>query len=108
MVSSNVPILANDEYDAIQELLPEQEDGALLLAGGRSASLSDARAAPRAARAQIEVGIDYYLANAPLQKNLYSDDIGAVACALCAPAFGAVTGEVLYVDNGMHAMGWAT
>ena len=59
-------------------------------------------------RTFIEVGIDYYLANAPLQKNLYSDDIGAVAAAMAAPAFGAVTGEVIYVDNGMHAMGWAT
>merc|ERR1719331_1831080 len=59
-------------------------------------------------RTFIEVGIDYYLANAPLQKNLYSDDIGAVAASLCSPAFGAVTGEILYVDNGMHAMGWAT
>merc|ERR1719454_2694851 len=59
-------------------------------------------------RTFIEVGIDYYLANAPLQKNLYSDDIGAVAAAMCSPGFGAVTGEVLYVDNGMHAMGWAT
>jgi len=58
-------------------------------------------------RTFIEVGIDYYLANAPLQKNLYSDDIGSVACSLCAPAFGAVTGITLYVDNGMHAMGWA-
>jgi enoyl-[acyl-carrier protein] reductase I len=46
------------------------------------------------------VGIDYYLANAPLQKNLYSDDIGAVAAALCSPAFGAMTGETIYVDNG--------
>ena len=59
-------------------------------------------------RTFIEVGIDYYLANAPLQKNLYSDDVGAVAAAMCAPAFNAVTGETLYVDNGMHAMGWAT
>ena len=41
-----------------------------------------------------QVGIDYYLANAPLQKNLYSDDIGSVAAALCTPGFGAVTGEV--------------
>jgi len=59
-------------------------------------------------RTFIEVGIDYYLANAPLQKNLYSDDIGSVAAALCSPGFGAVTGEILYVDNGMHCMGWAT
>jgi enoyl-[acyl-carrier protein] reductase I len=59
-------------------------------------------------RTFIEVGIDYYLANAPLQKNLYSDDVGSVAAAMCSPAFNAVTGEMLYVDNGMHAMGWAT
>jgi len=58
-------------------------------------------------RTFIEVGIDYYLANAPLQKNLYSDDIGSTVCGMVAPAFGAVTGTVLYVDNGMHAMGWA-
>ena len=63
-------------------------------------------AAPSRA-APSQVGIDYYLANAPLQKNLYSDDIGSVACSLCSPAFGAVTGVTLYVDNGMHAMGWA-
>jgi len=58
-------------------------------------------------RTFIEVGIDYYLGNAPLQKNLYSDDIGNVAACLCSPAFGAVTGEIVYVDNGMHAMGQA-
>merc|ERR1719201_3305930 len=58
-------------------------------------------------RTFIEVGIDYYLGNAPLQKNLYSDDIGNVAACLCAPAFGAVTGEIIFVDNGMHAMGQA-
>jgi len=58
-------------------------------------------------RTFIEVGIDYNYANAPLQKNLYSDDVGSVAMCLLSPAFGAVTGVVLHVDNGMHAMGWA-
>ena len=58
-------------------------------------------------RTFIEVGIDYYKANAPLQKDLYSDEIGAVAACLLSPAFGAVTGAVLFVDNGMHAMGMA-
>jgi len=58
-------------------------------------------------RTFIEMGIDYYLANAPLQKNLYSDDIGEAAACLLSPAMGAVTGMTLYVDNGMHAMGQA-
>merc|ERR1719159_2027629 len=59
------------------------------------------------ARTFIEVGIDYSLGNAPLQKNLYSDDIGNTAACLCSDAFGAVTGVTLFVDNGMHAMGQA-
>lgn len=58
-------------------------------------------------RTFIEVGIDYNYANAPLQKNLYSDDVGSVSMCLLSPAFGAVTGVVLHVDNGIHAMGWA-
>lgn len=53
----------------------------------------------------IEVGIDYCKANAPLAKDLYSDDVGQTACCLLSPLFGAVTGVTLYVDNGMHAMG---
>uniref|UniRef100_A0A7S0IVJ9 Enoyl-[acyl-carrier-protein] reductase (NADH) n=1 Tax=Calcidiscus leptoporus TaxID=127549 RepID=A0A7S0IVJ9_9EUKA len=53
----------------------------------------------------IEVGIDYSRANAPLAKDLFSDDVGTTAACLCSPMFGAVTGITLYVDNGMHAMG---
>ena len=58
-------------------------------------------------RTFIEMGIDYYMANAPLQKHLYSDDIGEAAACLLSPAMGAVTGVTLFVDNGMHAMGQA-
>ena len=53
----------------------------------------------------IEVAIDYCKENAPLAKDLYSDDVGATACFLLSPMSGAVTGHTLYVDNGMHAMG---
>uniref|UniRef100_A0A7S4C0T4 Enoyl-[acyl-carrier-protein] reductase (NADH) n=1 Tax=Chrysotila carterae TaxID=13221 RepID=A0A7S4C0T4_CHRCT len=53
----------------------------------------------------IEVGIDYSRANAPLAKDLYSDDVGTAAACLLSPLFGAITGITLYVDNGMHAMG---
>lgn len=53
----------------------------------------------------IEVAIDYCKANAPLPKDLFSDDVGQAAAALLSPLFGAVTGMTVYVDNGMHAMG---
>merc|ERR1711907_911693 len=53
----------------------------------------------------IEVAIDYCTANAPLTKDLTSDDVGATACFMLSPMAGAVTGVTMYVDNGMHAMG---
>ena len=33
--------------------------------------------------------------------------VGSVAAFLCSPLAGAVTGHVVYVDNGLHAMGLA-
>jgi len=53
----------------------------------------------------IEVAIDYCKANAPLAKDLTSDDVGATAAFLASPMSGAITGMTMYVDNGMHAMG---
>lgn len=53
----------------------------------------------------IEVAIDYCYENAPLKKDLTSDDVGRTAAFLLSPLAGAVTGHCLYVDNGMHAMG---
>jgi len=53
----------------------------------------------------IEIVIDYCKNNAPLNKDLTSDDIGSSAAFLCSDMAGAVTGVTLYVDNGMHAMG---
>merc|ERR1719213_1276183 len=55
----------------------------------------------------IEVAIDYCTANAPLNKDLTSDDVGSTACFLLSPMSAAVTGMTVYVDNGMHAMGMA-
>jgi len=57
------------------------------------------------AKSFIEVAIDYCRENAPLNKDLYSDDVGMAAAFLCSPMSGAVTGTTMYVDNGMHAMG---
>ncbi len=53
----------------------------------------------------IEVAIDYCYENAPLKKDLTSDDVGQTGAFLCSPLAGAVTGHTMYVDNGMHAMG---
>jgi enoyl-[acyl-carrier protein] reductase I len=55
----------------------------------------------------IEYAIDYSKANAPLAQDLYSDDVGNSALFMCSPMARTITGVVLYVDNGLHAMGMA-
>jgi enoyl-[acyl-carrier protein] reductase I len=63
----------------------------------------------RAARAIgfIDKMIDYSKANAPLEKDLWSDEVGAAAAFLLSEKASAITGVTLYVDNGLHAMGLA-
>ncbi|MGE3921225.1 MAG: enoyl-[acyl-carrier-protein] reductase [Gammaproteobacteria bacterium] len=64
----------------------------------------------RAARAIgfIERMIDYSGVNAPLSgKELQATEIGNVAAFLASPLASAVTGTIIYVDNGLHAMGVA-
>ncbi len=63
----------------------------------------------RAAKAigMIDDMIAYSKANAPLVKELHAEEIGATAAFLSSSLASAITGVVLYVDNGMHAMGLA-
>lgn len=63
----------------------------------------------RAARAIgfIDKMIDYAKANAPLSKDLTATEVGNAAAFLVSPLASAITGSVVYVDNGMHAMGIA-
>lgn len=63
----------------------------------------------RAARAigMIDDMISYHKANAPLVKELQGEEVAFPALFLLSPAASAITGEVLHVDNGMHAMGLA-
>jgi enoyl-[acyl-carrier protein] reductase I len=63
----------------------------------------------RAARAigMIDDMIGYFKTNAPLAKDLEGEEVGAASAFLVSPLASAITGEVLYVDNGMHAMGLA-
>jgi enoyl-[acyl-carrier protein] reductase I len=51
--------------------------------------------------------ISYSYANAPVQKELAAAEVGSVAAFLCSPLASAVTAHVMYVDNGLNAMGLA-
>ncbi len=69
-------------------------------------------AGPLRSRAAKAIGfidkmIEYSNHNAPLQREMTAEDVGASALFLLSPAARAITGTILYVDNGMHAMGVA-
>ena len=49
----------------------------------------------------------YAHANAPIQKELEAREVGNVAAFLLSPLATAITGSVVYVDNGLNAMGLA-
>ena len=73
-------------------------------------SISAGPLASRAAKAIgfIEKMINYAHVNAPLQKDLTSSEIGFAATFLLSPSASAITGVVLFVDNGLHAMATST
>jgi enoyl-[acyl-carrier protein] reductase I len=69
-------------------------------------------AGPLASRAATAIGfietmIEYTSANAPLPRAIQAADVGQTAAFLCSPLASAITGSVVYVDNGYHAMGMA-
>ena len=49
----------------------------------------------------------YSYANAPIQKELEAREVGNTAAFLLSPLASAVTGSLVYVDNGLNAMGLA-
>lgn len=55
----------------------------------------------------IDNMIDYAGANAPITKELDASEVGVTAAFLLSPLASAITGSIVYVDNGMHAMGIA-
>ncbi|MBF8262768.1 MAG: enoyl-[acyl-carrier-protein] reductase [NADH],chloroplastic [Parachlamydiales bacterium] len=63
----------------------------------------------RAAKAigMIDDMIAYSKANAPLVKDLHAEEVAHAAVFLCSPLASAITGSILFVDNGLHAMGMA-
>lgn len=69
-------------------------------------------AGPWASRAATAIGfiqtmIAYTSANSPLPRPIQATDVGATAAFLLSPLAAAITGSVVHVDNGYHAMGMA-
>jgi len=69
-------------------------------------------AGPWASRAASAIGIiekmvEYVSANAPLSAPLAAPEVGAAAAFLSSPLASGITGTVVYVDKGYHAMGMA-
>jgi enoyl-[acyl-carrier protein] reductase I len=69
-------------------------------------------AGPWASRAASAIGfidtmIRYTANNSPLPRPIDAAEVGSTAAFLCSPLARAITGSVVYVDNGFHAMGMA-
>jgi enoyl-[acyl-carrier protein] reductase I len=69
-------------------------------------------AGPWASRAATAIGfidtmIKYTASNSSLPRPIDATDVGSTAAFLCSPLARAITGSVVYVDNGYHAMGMA-
>ena len=69
-------------------------------------------AGPWASRAASAIGfidtmIKYTASNSPLPRPIDASDVGSTAAFLSSPLARAITGSVVYVDNGYHAMGMA-
>jgi enoyl-[acyl-carrier protein] reductase I len=75
--------------------------------GARVNAISAGPLRSRAAKAIgfIDRMIAYAEQNAPLQKGIEADEVGNAAAFLCSGLASAITGEVIYVDNGLHSMG---
>ena len=52
--------------------------------------------------------LDYSEANAPLRRNVSIEEVGNAAAFLCSDLASAITGEVLYVDAGIHVTAMGT
>jgi len=69
-------------------------------------------AGPLASRAASAIGIiekmvEYCADNSPLPEPLQAEEVGNAAAFLSSPLATGITGTVLYVDKGYHAMGMA-
>jgi enoyl-[acyl-carrier protein] reductase I len=92
----------------------EADTRTLAFEGGRrwGVRVNAISAGPWASRAASAIGfidtmIRYAAENSPLPRPIDAADVGSTAAFLCSPLARAITGSVVYVDNGFHAMGMA-
>jgi len=92
----------------------EADTRTLAFEGGRrwGVRVNAISAGPWASRAASAIGfidtmIRYTASNSPLPRPIDAGDVGSTAAFLCSPLARAITGSVVYVDNGFHAMGMA-
>jgi enoyl-[acyl-carrier protein] reductase I len=92
----------------------EADTRTLAFEGGRrwGVRVNAISAGPWASRAASAIGfidtmIRYTATNSPLPRPIDAADVGSTAAFLCSPLARAITGSVVYVDNGYHAMGMA-
>lgn len=67
-------------------------------------------AGPYASRAANATGIikdyiEHYAQHAPLQERLTQEEVANFAAFMCSPLASGMTGSVVYVDKGFHALG---
>jgi enoyl-[acyl-carrier protein] reductase I len=79
------------------------------LYGVRVNSISAGPWASRAASAIgfIEKMVDYAKRSSPLPESITPIEVGSTAAFLCSPLASGITGTIVYVDKGFHAMGMA-
>ncbi|MEW5305067.1 MAG: hypothetical protein WDW36_007631 [Sanguina aurantia] len=92
----------------------ESDTKVLAYEAGRkySVRVNTISAGPLGSRAAKAIGfiddmIRYSYENAPIQKELAAIEVGNVAAFLSSSLASGVTGHVMYVDNGLNAMGVA-
>jgi enoyl-[acyl-carrier protein] reductase I len=92
----------------------EADTRTLAFEGGRrwGIRVNAISAGPWASRAASAIGfidtmIRYTASNSPLPRPIEAADVGSTAAFLCSPLARAITGSVVYVDNGFHTMGMA-
>lgn len=78
--------------------------------GHRVNTISAGPLGSRAAKAIgfIDKMIDYSIKNAPLQKELHASEVANTCAFLLSDEASAITGTLIYVDNGLHAMGFCS
>lgn len=77
--------------------------------GQRVNAISAGAWASRAASAIGFIGamIEYARNNSPLPESIHAREVGATAAFLASPLASGITGTIVYVDKGLHAMGVA-